>query len=764
MYTKLSEIQNIDIQSDTLREYIKFKKENSDYVLLFQIGAFFETYFEDAKIFSEITGAQLETRTFKTKIEVLQSGAPRNSINNFIKKLLDNNIKVCLCSEFKTENDGVYREIVRKYTKGTIIEDEFLDSSENNYLLVIYKKNENYLISYADVSTGEIYKTIANGKEYEIEIDKILPNEILISNNQKNIFEKLISKFNTTTIDDKYFQSNIENVIYDYCLFTQKKYKTTLDKIHSYEIQKYMSLDELTRKNLELSKTNHLYKKKGSLLWFLNYTKTPMGLRLLKKYLSEPLLSKDEIIKRLDAVEELVRNKNLIPEIQEILEQFSDLSRLCARLSNMTILPNDMFALSKNTRLLEKFKEIIINLKSDLFKFDIKKIDKILSFADLIKNSIKKDCSQEIKMGNIIEDGYDCELDFIRSELKELYEKIYEYKKCLIKKTKIENLNIIYNTSQGYCIEIPAQENLKVPKDLFQKNSTAKFKRFGSKELSEIEEAINALKYKANMLEYEIFKNIRLKASEFVETIRSLSDEIALIDVITSFAKCAVENNLKRPVIHGNDIEITEGYHPSLIKLNNEIIKNDTNLKLDEMIILTGANMSGKSTYLKHNAIICLLAQIGSFVPANNAMLPIIDKIFFRQNISDDIINNNSSFMVEMNDLKYIIDNITQSSFILLDEPAKSTNANEGGAIARAFCEYLLDNFRTRAIVATHNLELTKIKNKYPDRVINCVMGVNNSRKIKSGVVESSSAIDIAQLAQLPDELLKLAKEYMCDV
>ena len=750
MLTSFSELAGIKIESLSLKEYINFKDENPDCIIMFQLGGFYETLFEDAKIFSDITGCALGMRNFKPKIQIQEAGIPKDSLNCYLKKLLSNGLKVCICKEFCDEYGKHYRELTRKYTAGTILEDEFLESNENNYLMAIYFDNDNYNIAYADVSTGQLYKTVCDGKQYKTETDKIYPNEILISNTQEKIFKKLISKYNTTILDEKYFKNKIEDVIDKYCKATQKEYNSKLDKIIEYKPSSFMTLDEVTRKNLELTRTNYLMKKRGSILWFLNYTKTPMGIRLLKKFLNEPLLSKKDIEERLCAVGELTENPKIIDNIQNILVQFSDILRLCSKLSNVTVMPKDLINLSRNTLLLGELKEILHGLKSRLFKIHISKLNKVLKLANTINKAIKKDCLNDLKSGGIINEGYSSELDFLKDELNKIYKDIDNYAISQKKKLNTDYLEIKYSSAIGYYIEILSRDSLKIPKEYYKKASTNKLLRFSTDKLCSFQEDINSLQYKINQLEYDKFKNIRLLSSEFIDEIRILAHDVALIDVIASYAKCACENNLVKPEFRGENIFIKNGYHPSLIKLNNEIIKNDTDLKQASMMVLTGANMSGKSTYLKYNALICLLAQIGSFVPAQEAKLPVIDKIFFRQSSSDDIINNNSSFMVEMNDLKYILDNMTDFSLVLLDEPAKSTNAKESGAIARAYCEYILNKYMVKTIVATHNFELTKLENKYPSKVQNYVIGSDSgifSRKIKRGVINKSYAIDTAILA-----------------
>ena len=352
--------------------------------------------------------------------------------------------------------------------------------------------------------------------------------------------------------------------------------------------------------------------------------------------------------------------------------------------------------------------------------------------------------------------------------MQKLEFKIDECFKNIKRKLSIEKLKTDYSKSIGYYFELPLSKEKLLTSDCIRKQVLSSAARYTTPELQKLEEEIFGLKFKINELEYELYLSIRQKANTFVDKIRYVSKEIARIDVFNSLAICAIKNNLKRPEFKNKNIYIKNGFHPALLSANTKIVKNDTSFLDNSMIILTGANMSGKSTYLKQIAIILILAQIGSFIPADCAELEIVDKIFVRQGSTDDISNNSSSFMIEMNDLKFIIENATDDSLILLDEPAKSTNAVEAGAIVKAFCDYLISRFKTKTMIATHNIELTKLEAKYPERVFNYVVGasndsekINSDRKVVRGVVNSSLALNTAILADLPNEIISKAKEYL---
>lgn len=768
MLSSIKELDVNSIESSTLIEYLRIKGENPDCVILFQIGKFFLTFFEEAKLFSQLTGFILNARTFKGTGDIMQCGFNASSNPNvYIKLLLKEGYRVCLCPEYKNENGKSFRRLTRIYTAGTTFEADFLDCDENNYILAACKSGKEINIAYADVSTGQFYRTKGEYAEAKIEIEKIEPSEVLILKSQKEHFENIINKYNTILLDDNFSPDCPKFNIEQYCKLTQKDFCSKLDEIIDYEIDNYLSMDEITRKTLELTKNKRFLKKKGSLLWFLDYTKTSMGARLLKKNINEPLLNIKKIQQRQEAVRELLNNPKIIESCIEVMKKFCDLQRTCSRISNQTILPKDLLSLAQNSVFLEELSLICANVDSYLLKLNKSKVDKILDFAYEIQTAIKNDASSELKNGNIIKDGYNGELDFIRSQLYKYDKELDKYEQELRKKYGIKNLKITKSIGIGFCVEVTPSNAHKLIDKFYKIQEIYNCIRFTNDKLREIQKEYSDLILKANKLEYKLYCEIRLFCTQFVGIIRTLAQEIANIDVYVSYAKAALDNGLVCPSFNEDGIYIQNGFHPSLLKLQNAVIKNGTNMDNGNVFVITGANMSGKSTYLKHNAIIVLLSQIGAYVPADKADISIVDKIFFRQGSTDDIVNSNSSFMIEMNDLKFILENITNNSLVLLDEPAKSTNAKEGGAIARAVCEYLIENTNAKIMVATHNLELAKMEKMFPQRVYNYVIGESDAsktivfdRKLRRGVVDSSFAINTAILAKFPDKIIQLAKKY----
>lgn len=754
-------------QSALLKDYLAIKYKHPNCVVLFQVGEFYETFFQDAKIFSDITGCSVGARKIKEIGDIAQAGIKKDSLEIYLKKLLGENIKVCLCDEYIDKKGIRRRKLVRKYTQGTILENELLSSDENNFIAAIFSDRKNGFLAYADVSTGQFFKTKCDFSQLIDEVEKICPNELLVLENQKDIFKDLCKKFNATYLPIRKINKNeIENLILDYCAENQKEFLVTLGDVVEYEIAKFLAMDNLTRKNLELTRTKRFSKKKGSIIWFINHTKTPMGARLLKKYINEPLKDVEEISLRQNAVKEII-DANLCDILAKILEEFCDLSRICAKISNKTIKPKDLYTIICNSENLQKLNKMCQKFSSQLLKINKAELSRAIELAEKIKEAINPDTPYDTKQGGFISDGYDTSLDYLRLKLNCAENKIQKYIQKQKEELNIPKLKLNYSKITSYTIEIPPNQESKIPSYYNKVQALSGCIRYKTQELKAFEQVILKLKYQILELEIALYDEIKDDVSLFTQTIRALAQEIAIIDVLNSFAKCALDNNLTLPKFNKEGFNIKNGYHPSLLDIGSEIIKNDTKLQNGELIVLTGANMSGKSTYLKHNAIISLLSQIGSYVPAQSANLTVTDKIIVRQGSNDDILNNNSSFMVEMDDLKTVLDSSTNKSLVILDEPAKSTNSKEGGAIARAFCEYLIKHNKPKTIIATHNFDLTKLEAQYPDRVFNYMTIEEKdgtiSKKIKKGVAKTSQAINTARLANLPDEIIEKALDYLED-
>ena len=537
-------------------------------------------------MFSRICSLNSSSRKVKNVGEIFQVGVPVSSVNVYIKKILNENIKVVLCEQNNVENEKSHY-ISRIYTKGTILEKEFLDSSENNYILAIKFDNDNSTLAYADVSTGQFYKTKGKMEQICYEVEKILPDEILLLNSQKNKFKNSNFENNITYLDDDEFCGlDSDEILLKYCYTTQKNFFSKLDNIINYNMSKYLTMDEITRINLEISRTKRNLKKKGSLIWFLNQTKTPMGIRLLKKYIDEPLLDVDEIILRQNAVEELLKNKEILNELFVLLQEFSDLSRICAQILNSTIRPKELFSLIRNASTLKKINELCSKFNSNFLRLNQKEIQNIVQFVNIIEDAILDSPADELKNGSIIKDGYNSNLDYLKSKLDEYLSEIEKYSLKLQTKFKNNKIKIDYSRLIGYYIEFPISIQNFAPDDFIKKQTLTNCVRFTNSELRRIEDEILNLKFKINDLEYELFCEVRKMAINFAQQIRNIAKDIARVDVFCSFAKIALEYNFVKPKFNNEKIEIINGYHPSLIKLNNEIVKNDTTIRNGELNIL----------------------------------------------------------------------------------------------------------------------------------------------------------------------------------
>ena len=767
------------IKGTILEQYAQLRDDVKDGVVLFDMGAFYDTYFDDARFISSIASNYTLTKKEMFGYELHQLGIPKKTLEFFVQIAFKHNVKVyrydivqevAISEEEDSKNQSAKkRQLTRIYTPGTVIEDELLEAEENNYILSLYYDNNVCYLSYADVSTGQFYKTKASLAKIAFEVDKIEPVEVLISKEQKEIFKEILKEYKVVELkEDKFKGISIDNVLLNYCKEHQLDYCVILDDVIEYKLEDYLLIDYVSRRCLEMTRNKKNLKRVGSLYWFMDNAKTFMGKRLLKKYLSEPLLDVNDIKKRQEAIAELLTDNQKLDCFVESLTKFCDLSRLCSRISNATIEKNDLQAIMNCSDSIYSLKELCKNAKSEYLKLGKFEIENVTSLIDEIQRAIFWGCYLfDDVCKKIIKDGYDSKLDYLWEKLENKLEEVKNYEQKMRQKTGVENLKIIRNSKCEYFIEVTNVKAKYIYDNSFKlKNRTQKLSRYATDELGELETEINDAILKIDALQKELFNNLRTYAKNILESVRKLANEIATVDVFVALAVCARENNLTCPVFVKNGLKSENAFHPCLLKLNNYLTKNDIEFENEKMIILTGANMSGKSTYMKTNAIISILGQMGSFVPAQNAQISLVDKIFVRQGSTDDIVNNNSSFMVEMNDLRFIIDNATSSSLILLDEPAKSTNQKEGGAIVRAFCEYIVKYSKAKTMIITHNFDIANLEDKYPNRILSYKVGSReagayNDKKIRRGIASTSCAIDTAILAELPYEIINLANNYL---
>ena len=813
---------NINLLSPAMRQYVETKKEYADTILLYRMGDFYETFFEDAVKMSKILEITLTSRDAGKEIgRVPLAGIPAKAVNSYVERLLNQNIKVAVCEQLedpKLAKGLVKRGIVRIITPGTVLDSDFLQKNVNNYICSLYRdeKNDIYGLAYADITTCEFKVTQGELNFIISELARIKPSEIIapalksvakpfqivpdeIVNLPENItnnynctkippsvfdenfsYENLKSKFNPNTLDAfgyKHCKSGFTaaGALLAYIWETTKDCFPKFERIESYVISDFVSIDYATRRNLELTETIRDKSRNGSLLWAIDKTKTNMGARLLKNWLCQPLKSPTEIIKRQNFVTELVENSSLCNEISANLENICDIERLSTKISNGTILPKDFTALKISLMKLPELISSASNLNNNPFNSVAEQVDKLMDFADLINRTIDEDSQILIKEGGIIKDGVNAQVDYLRDLLSGGEKWLEQFEAQEREKTGIERLKVGYNRIFGYYIEISNSNKSEIPVNYVRKQTLTSGERYITDELKKHEDDVLSAKFKVVELEYKLFTDFRDYSKEFVSILRDLSKCVAQTDVYTCLAITAVENNYCKPIIDdSNDFVIKNGRHAVLDKVMplGEYVENDLELRADstdvtQLMILTGPNMAGKSTYMRQNALICILAQMGSWVPADYLKLGVADKIFTRVGASDDITLGQSTFMVEMVETSFILNAATSKSLVLIDEIGRGTSTYDGVAIAWSVAEFLATKIKSRCIFATHYHELNAMENKYP-QIHNFRITVSEEngkinflRKIVPGGASRSYGIHVAKMAGLPNTVIKRSEELM---
>ncbi|MBZ4682736.1 MAG: mismatch repair protein MutS [Fusobacteriaceae bacterium] len=784
-------------ETPLMKQYKQIKSENKDNILFFRLGDFYEMFFDDAVIVSKELGLTLTSRNKEKGVDIPMAGVPFHSAASYISKLVNKGYKVAICEQVEDPKQAkgiVKREVVKIITPGTVIDTDFLDEKSNNYLLSLIIKEKLAGISYLDITTGE-FKTFEIEKTKVLnEIYKISPKEILIEeesyNEIKNELDKFLEindinytivnrlksseellkeYFNVVSlesfgIDDKPLAIEASGIILKYALELHKYNELPITKL-SYENRvEYMELNVATQKNLELfsSDKNSI----GTLVWVLDECKTAMGSRLLKKFIKNPLTNIEKIKKRQNDVTFFIEDIIKREEIKENLKNIYDIERLIGKIILGTENGRDLIALKKSIISAIEIAKILNNDK--IIKIDIEKLDYLYK---LIENTIVEEPPFSIREGGIIKDGIDKELDELRKISKNAKEIIINIEAREREKTGIKNMKIKYNKVFGYFLEVTKSNIDMVPDTYIRKQTLSNAERYITEELKEIENKIINAKDKIENLEYELFKNISEKIRKEKNLLQQVANDISYLDVIISLASVAIKNNYIKPELNTEyNIEIKEGRHPIVEKLlvDEDFIANDVYFDREKsLIILTGPNMAGKSTYMKQVALILILAQMGAYVPADYANIGIVDKIFTRIGASDDLVSGQSTFMVEMSEVANIMNNATENSFIILDEVGRGTSTFDGISIATSITEYIHDNVKAKTIFATHYHELTELENKYKN-VINYRIEVKETddsviflRKIVKGGADKSYGIEVARLAGLPNEILENSKKIL---
>ena len=791
-------------ETPLMKQYREIKENHQDSILFFRLGDFYEMFFQDAVTASKELGLTLTSRNKEKGMDVPLAGIPYHSSASYITKLVNKGYKVAICEQVedpRTVKGIVKREVVKIVTPGTVIDVDSLDATSNNYLLSVKHLDNKTGIAYLDITTGEFkVLEIEDDSDYSKtfnELYKIEPKEILA---EFNFYEALKDKFDdySKKIDSKvtlvnklrdpenfltdYFNIvslesfgiseakaavHAAGMILDYALSMQVDGDLPLEKIEYINITNFAEINSTTRRNLELTRNQREKTSYGTLLWVLDKCKTSMGTRFLKKIINNPLLEIEEIKKRQDDLQYFMDNILIREEIKEKLGEVYDLERLAGKIVLGNENGKDLTALKKS---IISSLEIMDFLRETAFftGIDTKTLTQI---RDIIEESIKEDAPFSIREGNIIKRGYNQELDEIFKIMSSGKDYLLEIEAREKERTGIKNLKIKYNKVFGYFLEVSNSNKDLVPEDYIRKQTLSNAERYITEELKEYEDKIINSKSKVEEIEYYLFKEISGKIKEKREVLNKLSEILAYLDVIISFAVTAIENNYVRPeFVDDYVIDIEEGRHPVVEKLigREDFVSN--NVRMDRegnFIILTGPNMAGKSTYMKQIGLIQILAQIGSYVPAQSARLSIVDKILTRIGAADDIVSGQSTFMVEMSEVSNIINSATERSLIILDEVGRGTSTFDGISIATAITEYIHDKIKAKTIFATHYHELTELEEKF-DSILNYRIEVeerSNSvvflRKIVRGGADKSYGIEVARLAGLPKEVLLNSKKIL---
>ena len=794
-----------------MKHYLQTKEENKDCIVFYRLGDFYEMFFDDAKVVSKELELTLTGKACGLSERAPMCGIPYHSADVYLNKLVSNGHKVAICEQVedpKTAKGMVKREVVRVVTPGTNINMTALDETKNNYLMCIVCVEDVYGIATVDVTTGDFFVTQVDTKRKLIdEINKFVPSEIICNDSffisgvdiddlreRLNIVISAIDAwyFGNETVQETLFDhfkvKSLEGLgladydagsvsagaILKYLYETQKNSLANILTIQPYSIGKYMIIDSSSRRNLELVETLREKQKRGSLLWVLDKTKTAMGARLLRNYVEQPLIDKDEIIKRQDFIEDLNNHAITREELREYLNPIYDLERLITRISYQTANPRDLIAFRNSLKMLPPIYAQLNDLSCDLLREIKSNFDCLTDLHDLLDKSINEEPPISTKDGDIIKDGYNEIVDKLRRAKTEGKQWLAELEAEEKEKTGIKNLKIKYNKVFGYYLEVTNSYKELVPDYYVRKQTLTNAKRYITPKLKELEDMILGSEDKLVSMEYDLFKEIRDEISNNIARIQATAKAIAKLDVFVSLATVAEKNNYCRPNINNDGvINIKAGRHPVVEKMikNDMFISNDTYLdnNNNRVAIITGPNMAGKSTYMRQSAIIVLMAQIGCFVPAASADIGIVDRIFTRVGASDDLASGQSTFMVEMNEVANILRCATSKSLLILDEIGRGTSTFDGLSIAWAVVEHISNPniLGAKTLFATHYHELTELEGKIAS-VNNYCIAVKEKgddivflRKIVKGGADKSYGIQVAKLAGVPNSVIERAKEIV---
>lgn len=809
-------LADVDVSklSPMMQKYVEVKKNYLNHIVFYRLGDFYEMFFDDAVIVSRELELTLTGRDCGLEERAPMCGVPHHACDVYLKKLIDKGFMVAICEQTEDPSQAqglVKREVVRVVTPGTLIESSMLDETENNYICSVFYNDVEISLCMADISTGEVHLYLFSGKDSVSDVinelsrfepvevlmnDKVLKlkavtsfikeklkssvsvlvdEDFTLSENKDIVCEQFsVSDISVLSVNENNAEVNSVCGLFRYIYDTQKALIGRFTNITKHENDPLMTLGFTARRNLELTETLRNKEKKGSLLWVLDKNKTSMGKRLLKTFIDQPLTNPAKIIQRLDAVEQLTQNPIVLGDLSEALAGIYDIERLMTRVMYKTATPRDLNALSATAGKLPEIKRLLSAFSSKLLINENSKISTLEDIANLIDNSIVDEPPVNIKDGGVIKDGFNEKLDELRDIIhggKSIIENIAERER---ERTGIKTLKIGYNRVFGYYIEVTKSNISLVPESYIRKQTLTNCERYITEELKDAENTILSANDKVISLEQEIFIEVRDYIAKQLVIVQETASALALIDVLASFASVAISNNYSKPEIAIDGvIDIKKGRHPvvELMQKDEMFVPNDTYLDLTEnkMSIITGPNMSGKSTYMRQIALITLMAQIGSFVPAEYAKISVVDQIFTRVGASDDLTSGQSTFMVEMSEVAEIVKNATKNSLVILDEVGRGTSTFDGISIARSVAEYISASKKLgcKTLFATHYHELIELENElegvknYSVAVKRTNQGIRFLRKIVRGGVDESYGIEVAKLAGLPSKIISRANELL---
>ncbi|MGA2172114.1 MAG: DNA mismatch repair protein MutS [Sedimentisphaerales bacterium] len=799
-----------------MRQFHLFKQKYPDCILFFRMGDFYETFYEDAKTCSKVLGLTLTSRDKGSDNPVPLAGVPWHAVDGYLRKMLQAGYKVAVCEQIedpKTAKGLVKRDVVRVVTPGTLTDDVLLEAKQDNFLVAVWQTNATSAISWVDISTGHFFVQQMTEQEILDEIVRLAPAECLLPDRRGELFEaqanrlakniseltgatiterpnwyfdpyqakqRLLKHFGTTTLEGFGIQDSDGAIIppagalIEYLNETQKTALAHISGIKKISPKKSLHIDYTSLRGLEILQTIRTEGTKGTLLDCLDQTLTPMGGRMFRNWLCRPLCDLTIIELRHDAVGEMKDADSRLSEIRRLLGDIADPERIAARIATARATPRDLVALARTLRQVPKLREMLGRFNAKQLVNLAGQCDSMDELADLLESAIEPDCPIRLNEGGVIRAGFNKELDELRSISRDGQSWLQQYQKQQIERTGIDRLRIGFNQVFGYYIEISRSNADKVPANYVRKQTIKNAERYITDELKKYETRALGAEEKALALEQKLFEEVRIEASRFIRRLQELADTISQCDCLSNLAYIAQRRGYIRPkMTTGGELVISDGKHPALAEmLGAEFVPNDIELgaPAPEVMIITGPNMSGKSTYIRQVALLVLMAQAGSFIPAKEATIGLVDRIFTRVGASDELVRGQSTFMVEMTETANIINNATAKSLVILDEVGRGTSTYDGLALAWAITEHIANKIKCRTLFATHYHELTELAELFSN-IKNCNVAVREwmdevvfLHKILPGGTDKSYGIHVAKLAGIPKPILERSKEILAEL